>query len=648
MAVAWSSAIVSPFSRRAIAFCIIALLGILLQWSDRAQRIFEPVEHVLYDRARRLLASDRTDDRILIVDIDEVSLGSVGPWPWPRYLLADLIERLLDDYRARSVGLDIVFPSPSEDRQGGDQRLAALGEHWPVVFAQAFDFAQREQPLETGVPVLHDTPSPWEFAGPPRPATGFVANHEGLSQVRCVGNIGIYPDDDGLIRRVPLLVEWRGRKSPLLPLEMLRCDARSAGSLSAVPLASVRPVLDASSWKVPFDRKWGAYTVVSAGDILTGSASAETLRGRWVLIGSSALGLNDRASTPLSATAAGVMVHAAVMSSLLDWTAGQLSVWRVDGQWLATAWIVVTLALLAWLMSNFRAWVVIPAVIAMVLLWLTLAMWWLRHQLNFSIASPLLAYAVVMMMIPLEWWINQREQSNILKLFASYVAPAVLDQILREGIDHPLVPKYMNITVLSADMENYTGHTRQSSLSEAANLTREFLQCLTEPVLRLEGTLDKYTGDGMVAFWGAPIPIKDHTTRAIEAGRQVVYRVRLWNEGRAKQGLPPVRVRVGIETGSVLVGDLGTAFRSTYTAVGNCINLASKLQASARDKPTDLIIGPSAAAAVAYSMKSDLVPLCMEVLPGTTSPVMLWTIRDLSTSSFDVDTRDQRALVSST
>ena len=253
-----------------------------------------------------------------------------------------------------------------------------------------------------------------------------------------------------------------------------------------------------------------------------------------------------------------------------------------------------------------------------------------------------------MMMIPLEWWINQREQSNILKLFASYVAPAVLDQILREGIDHPLVPKYMNITVLSADMENYTGHTRQSSLSEAANLTREFLQCLTEPVLRLEGTLDKYTGDGMGAFWGAPIPIKDHTTRAIEAGRQVVYRVRLWNEGRAKQGLPPVRVRVGIETGSVLVGDLGTAFRSTYTAVGNCINLASKLQASARDKPTDLIIGPSAAAAVAYSMKSDLVPLCMEVLPGTTSPVMLWTIRDLSTSSFDVDTRDQRAPVSST
>ena len=647
MAVAWSLAIVSPFFRRVLALCGIAIFGLLLQWSDRAQRIIEPVEHVLYDHVRRFLAVDKADDRILIVDIDEESLARVGPWPWPRFLIADLIERLLVDYDAKSVGLDIIFPSRSEDRHGGDKRLAALGEHWPVVFAQAFDFALREQPLQTGVPLLHGTTNLLELAGPPRAATGFVANHEGLSMVRCVGNIGIRPDDDGRIRQVPLVVEWQGLKNLLLPLEMLRCSAQSAQSVPERSAPPMSPALDAASWKVPFDRKWEAYTVTSASDILAGNAPAELLRGRWVLIGSSALGLNDRASTPLSATAAGVMVHAAVLSSLLDWKESQLSVWRVEGRWLASAWTLATLALLAWLMSNYRAWIVIPAVIAMVLLWLTLAMWWLQHQLQFSIAAPLLAYAVVMLMIPLEWWLNQREQSNILKLFASYVAPTVLDQILREGIDQPLVPKYTNITVLSADMENYTGHTRQSSLSEAARLTREFLQCLTEPVLRLEGTLDKYTGDGLVAFWGAPIQCEDHTTRAIEAGRQVVNHVKQWNEGRAQRGQPPVRVRVGIETGSVLVGDLGTAFRSTYTAVGNCINLASKMQAAARDKPTDLVIGPAAASA-ASRIRADIVPLCMETLPGATGPVMLWTIRELLTSSIDERTRDQVAPASPT
>lgn len=614
-----------------IAFCFVALIGIVIQWSESAQRLVEPFEHVFYDHARRLLSTARPEDRILIVDIDEASLGSAGPWPWPRHLVAELVERLLIDYGAKSVGLDIIFPSPAEDERHGDQRLAVLGEHWPVVFAQAFDFDQREQLLQTGVPVLHRLPSLGGFSGPPLSATGYVANHPGLSNVRCVGNIGIRPDDDGRIRRVPLLVEWQGRTSRLLPLEMLNCAEGGDVSTPFFSRFPESPVLKAASWEVPFERKWAAYTVVSAQDILSGAAPKSLLRGRWVLIGSSALGLSDRASTPLSASTAGVMVHAAVLTSLLDWQAGQMRVWPVSGQWLATAWILITLPLLAWLMGNYRAWIVLPAVFAFVLSWLALALWWLQHQLQFSIASPLLVYALIMLMIPVEWWFNQREQSRILRLFASYVAPTVLDQILRSGIQQPLEPKYMDITVLSADMENYTGLTSQSSLQEAATLTREFLQCLTEPILELEGTLDKYTGDGLIAFWGAPLPCEDHATRAVEAGRQVVRGVRQWNEGRLRRGLPPARVRVGIEMGSVLVGDLGTEFRSTYTAVGDCINLASKLQALARDMPTDLVIGPVAAAEVGV-IRTDIVPLARKMLPGKKDSVMLCTIRGLPPS----------------
>lgn len=620
-----------------MAFCLVAIFGIVLQWSGNAQRLTQPFEHVFYDHARRLLATETPDDRILIVDIDEASLGSAGPWPWPRHLVADLVERLLVEYGAKSLGLDIIFPSPSEDELNGDQRLAVLGEHWPVVFAQAFDFAQRRHSLQVGVPVLRTSLSVEGLSGAPLSATGFVANHQGLSNVRCIGNIGIHPDDDGRIRRVPLLVEWQGRTSQLLPLEMLSCAEGRDASIPGFSRWPESPALNAASWVVPFERKWAAYTVVSAQDILSGAAPKDLLRGRWVLIGSSALGLNDRASTPLSASTAGVMVHAAVLTSLLDWQAGRMQVWPVSGQWLATAWILMTLPLLAWLMSHFRAWIMLPAVFVLALSWLTLAMWWLQHQLQFSIASPLLAYALIMLMIPLEWWLNQREQSHILRLFASYVAPTVLDQILRSGIQRPLEPKYTDITVLSADMENYTGLTSQSSLQDAATLTREFLQCLTEPVLRLEGTLDKYTGDGLVAFWGAPIPCKDHTMRAVEAGRQVVNGVRLWNEGRVRRGLPPARVRVGIETGSVLVGDLGTEFRSTYTAVGDCINLASKLQALARNTRTDLVIGPAAAAAVG-TIRTDMIPFAMEMLPGKNGADILWTIRGLPSSSFAVAT----------
>lgn len=605
-------------------------MALIFQWSESARHFIGPVEHVISDRARQFLATDEPDVRILIVDIDEASLGSVGPWPWARHRIADLVESLLDVYQARAVGLDIVFPTPSPDPQSGDLRLAALGAHGSVVFAQAFDFAQREQALQAGVPVFTPREGVWALSGEPMLATGFVGNHGGLSQARCVGNIGILLDDDGRVRRVPLWVSWQSQASPLLPLAMLKCADRGDTFAQTTPVETKKPSLKASSWEVPFMRRPEAYTVVSAKDILSERAPANMLRGRWVLVGSSALGLNDRAATPLSSSTAGVMVHAAVLTSLLDLREGRLQGWQADGRWLGTIWIVLTMVLLAWSISRFRAWVVLPAILTLGFVWLGLALWWIAKGLQFSVLSPLIGYGLVMLTIPLEWWLLQREQGKVLRSFATYVAPTVLNQMLHAGIQEPLVPKFADITVISADMQNYTGLTGRGSLQDAAALTREFLQCLTEPVLQEGGTLDKYTGDGLVAFWGAPIPSSDHALSAIDAGIKMVLRVRAWNEVRIRQGKPGARVRIGIETGPALVGDLGTRFRSTYTAVGDCINLASKLQSAARNLPTDLIIGPLAAEAGAA--RDDLVPVASEILPGKNSAVVLWTIRDLASS----------------
>jgi adenylate cyclase len=235
----------------------------------------------------------------------------------------------------------------------------------------------------------------------------------------------------------------------------------------------------------------------------------------------------------------------------------------------------------------------------------------------------------MLLTVSVELWMAQREQGRILRSFATYVAPSVLDKMLQQGIDNPMVPQHAEITVLSADMQDYTGLTNRYDLQQAAQLTREFLQCLTEPVLACGGTLDKYTGDGLVAFWGAPLPVTDHAALAIAAGKGVVERVREWNEQRARAGLAPARVRIGIESGTVLVGDLGTRFRRTYTAVGDCINMASKLQAAAKSLSCDLVVGPMAAR---LSDDAGLSPVAEVRLPGHKEVSVLWSFPSLGSS----------------
>jgi len=583
------------------------------------------VENLVRDPVHQLLASAQPEMRVVVVDLDEASIASIGPWPWPRARMADLLEALAGPYGARAVGVDVVFPSPAD--AGGDARLAALSDFAPVVLAQALDFISRSPPLVSGEPVFN-APATASRGLPMARATGYMANHAGLAKARCVGNIGLQPDADGRVRRVPLVAHWNGQPAPLLPVAMLACPLQRGAAIDPFQHLGANE-LATPQWELPFARQWEAYTVIPARAILDGTAPAELVRGRWVLLGSSALGLNDRSATPLAATAAGVMIHAAALTTLLDRVEGRRLPLPVDGRWLATVWTLLTLAAGAWALGRFKAWWLIPACAAVVLTWIGLTAWLLTRSATFSASAPLLAYVLMLFVISIELWMIQREQSQLLRSFATYVAPSVLDQMLKQGLDNPMVPQHREITVISADMQDYTGLTNRSSLHEAAQLTREFLQCLTAPVLEFGGTLDKYTGDGLVAFWGAPLPNTDHAQQALRAARAMLANVRQWNEDRVRQGRLPARVRIGVESGSVLVGDLGTRFRRTYTAVGDCINTASKLQAVAKTLSCDLVIGPVAAR---LAGRSGLVPVAQLQLPGHSEASELWSFPLLSSS----------------
>lgn len=563
-----------PWPGRLLIAALAVLVSLALGTAAPGSAI---IDEMLRDPLVRLASIPAAESRITVVDIDEASLADLGAWPWPRARLADLVEIILGPLGARAVALDMVLPEAGDGP--GDARLAALAAHAPLTLSVAMDYLPRHPPLAQGSPGKSRR---WQDGTVTVPATGYIGNHAVFEGARCVGNIGFVPDADGAIRRLPAFSRLGDQVFPLLSVALLECAGEP------IPVFSRSVTVD-GFWRIPYHRDWSAYTVVPASRVLAENAPSELFAGRFVLIGSSALGLSDRVATPLSPSTSGVLVHAASLSALLD--ANQFRP-AVGGLPIAAAWLAASLALWLTLLPRMTPLGGVSLLAVLGIGWIGLV--WLI-DMSLPLLPVLAAYASLLLAgIPFEWWVSRRESARVLRIFSHYVAPSVLAELLRQQGERPLEPRFREVTVLNADMEGYTRATASLELDEVASLTRDFLDCLTRPILAEEGTLDKYTGDGLVAFWNAPLPCNNQGDRAVRAAREILIAVKALNQRRVDRGLGAVRVRIGIESGLALVGDLGTSFRSTYTAVGNCINFAAKLQEAARDLPADIVIGPGA------------------------------------------------------
>jgi len=609
---------------------VIAALAVLLTWCsqygylirlsstdnnkaaiERAQ--FDPLflaNERLRDVFLRLQASDAPEPRILVVDIDEASLGEIGPWPWPRERLAHLTEILLAEYNARGVALDIVLPTASAD-SAGDARLALLAAHGPVVPAQAFDFDpgnRRPQPLRDG----HLGGATSAYASGVG-ASGFVGNYPALAAAPHIGAIGFIPDPDGALRRVPLVTEFEGRHYPALALALLNCCA-GKGALALDNTGLMR---------VPYRRDWSAYTVVSAADILAQRIAPAGASGRLVVVGSSSLGMADRVTTPLAASRPGLGVQATILSALLDRQQGKTPApW--PGRLLACTFALASVLACVLMFPRMSAAASVSLLAISSALWLALAWVASAHDPDFAPVGPLATNLFMLAVaVPYQWQQTQRRSRHLLQTLRQYVAPAVVEELLRSQEDDPLRPRQRDVTTLVADMEGYTGQVESLPVAEAARLTRDFLDCLTGPVIAHQGTLDKYTGDGMMAFWGAPLPMDAHADLALDAACDMLRRVAQLSRARQRAGYPPLHVRIGIESGEAMAGDFGTSFRSIYTAVGDGVNTAARLEQVARDFPGRLVIGPGT---VERARRHRFLALGERLLRGKEKPTPLYTL----------------------
>ena len=612
-----ASRVFTIWAARAGIAILARALALFIEW--RRPELINRLDEGWRDIAIRLVADLKMEDRLVVVDISEASLREVGSWPWTRQQVADLTEILLGTYGAKAVGLDIVFPE-SGDAQG-DARIASLAAHAPLTLAQIFDYTPRDQPMVQGVLTGGINKRSEQDRHASVDAYGYIANHARLASARCVGNVGYKPDADGVLRHVPVQTRFQDRDYLNFASALHAC----ADPVAQAPSGNVQGL-----WRIPYSRALSAYTVISATDILRESAPRDLIKGRYVMVGSSSISLGDRVNTPLAPLSSGVMVHAASLSGLLDLAEG-----RSQPSWSGQAWMflwsVFSISLAMLCIAKLPAWGSLLVLLGLVLGWLGQAFAGIAQQAEWSVTAPLWSYFFLLVVaVPYQWWQTQRKSQRLMATFLHYVAQPVLDEIVRLDLQHSLKPTLCNVTVLIADMEGYTRATSSLSLNDAATLTKDFLDCLTRPVLDWHGTLDKYTGDGLVAFWGAPLPCPDQADRAVNAALKILVEINALNVRRQQGTFEPVRVRIGIESGLALVGDLGTSFRSTYTAVGDCINFASRLEKAARNLPTQLVIGVKANSQLTQHRTISLG----EITPkGTETAIEIFTVQRTETEN---------------
>lgn len=637
----------------------------------------ERLDALLQDTRTRLTLPRTPDKRIVIVDIDERSLAEVGRWPWPRDHLARLLDELFDRQNVALVGFARVFDAPDDSagltrlRQLADQELRGVPAYRQQLrlleprldhdgrFADAlrdrpvvlgYHFTQAAPGDMTGVlpaPVLSADSLRGRMV-PVTPWTGYSANIGRLAQAApAAGFLEPHTDPDGLVRAVPLLAQFEGRYYEALALAMYRVllDAppiepgfpqlqfparfhglerlvlrQGSGSVSV-------PVSQGVTARLPFRGPGGAsggsFRYVSATDLLAGRLPAGSLQGQLVLVGATATGLDARYATPVGAHYPAIELHATLLSGLID---GRLPV-RPDyasGYGLLVlvgAGLLLALALPALSVAR-GVLLFVAVVIAIVVLNVWLAV---TAGLTLPLA-PALMMATASFAISMGFGqvVEGRRRRALARVLGTEVSPELAQEMLDGGDGPHLQAVRCELTVMFCDVRGFTRLAEALEPVVLQDLLQRILGELSNVIRQHGGTVDKYIGDCVLAFWGAPVAMPDHARRAVDAAWGLSQAVRLINARHLPQGLPAIEVGIGLNTGSMCVGDMGPPQQRAYTVVGEAVNFAARLQRLSSGYGVTVVAGEATQRAVPQLLWQELDKVHLK---GKMNAVSIYTPR---------------------
>lgn len=568
--------------------------------------IIERVENYLYDARVRATMPGGVDERIVIIDIDEASQVQLGQWPWERQTLAGIVDILFDEYQVRTLGFDVLFAEAG--RSGGNDEFAEAFIARDVITGFVFkDSLAENEPEFTGTlpaPVIpaRDIEG---FAVPFVRAAGYTGTLAALQENAAGGGFFDSPliDSDGVFRRSPLVQKYRGDLYPTLALATVLAatgtppvgfefasDSRRGIDLEAFRIGDARiPVDERAAVFIPFRGPQESFHFIPARDIVNRTAPAELLQDKIALVGASAAGLLDLRSTPVGQRYIGVEVHANLVAGLLDGTIRQQPAWS-DG--LEISLLVVIGAMLALLLPRLSpqaALLFVAGILAAAMagnLWL-----WNAHSLVIPLAS-VFAYTLAcgLLHITYGFFVEQKNKRHLSQVFGQYIPPRVVEELDASGADVSLEGETRRMSVMFSDVRGFTTISEGLDARELTQMMNEFLTPFTRVIQQHRGTIDKYMGDCVMAFWGAPLADEQHARNAVLAAFGMIDAVRSLDAPFSAKGWPAVRVGVGIATGDMNVGNMGSEFRIAYTVMGDTVNLGSRLEGLTKQYGVDILV----------------------------------------------------------
>ena len=629
---------------RRIAITLLPLLFALLHATGILHlQVLQQLDNIIYDTRLRATMPRTQDERIVIIDIDEKSLEQVGQWPWGRDKMATLARELFERQQVAAVGFDVIFAErdgssglaslqklaqgPLRDQAGFSEQLARLGPSldYDALFAQSL----QNRPAVLGFYLTSDrdgrtrgtVPAPAlsveHLRGRPLRATswnGYGGNIDVLAQaVPTAGFFNSITDEDGVVRSLPLLAEHQGQYYESLALAMFRTvlgmpaiEPRFASATSQGAYDTLQSLVlgqggrsielavdDRIATLIPFrgwgDVRGGSFRYLSASDALEGKLPAGSLRGQIILVGSTAPGLLDLRVTPVGRAYPGVEAHANVLSALMDGRSIVRPDYAVGFDALQLIGAGVLLAVTLPLLAAGPA----VALSATVMGLLTALNLWL--YMAHGLALPL-ATAVVMVLLAFAlnmvygYFVESRSKRDLAALFGTYVPPELVDEMVKQPESYSMKATNQELTVMFCDMRGFTAMSeRMEPLQLQALLNGVFSQ-LTHIIRAHRGTIDKYMGDCVMAFWGAPVTTPDHARLAVAAAIDMANAIEHINQDHRQRGLPDIGVGIGLNTGIMCVGDMGSDIRRSYTVIGDAVNLGARLEGLSKHYGTSIVV----------------------------------------------------------